>query len=584
MGIILSSIHLHAQVRTLEEFETKENWNFIRSDGVSLNLGNEPGLTGKAIRFDYDFTKGTGYGGIQKFFAIDLPENFEFTFWLKANSPDNNFEIKFIDSTGNNVWWVSNRNYDFPEEWKKIRIKKRHISFAWGPTNDQSLKRIDRIEFTVASFVGGKGTLWLDDLKFEPLPPETGNYPQPLFTASSFVPNHPAAAMGDPSQESFWQSRDLTNQHILTDFTVRREFGGVHINWVKGASAKAFDILLSDDGKTWENVYQVQSNQGDISFIRLPESEARFLKILLHSGNSPSGFGIQEVRFPDVKSTLTLNDFLMYSSKHSTAGDYPRYFSGQASYWTLTGVNNDVKEALINEEGMVEVEKARFSIEPLLKTGEKLYNWSNVKTTQSMGSSGKSGDFEFLPSATWLCPDVEFTTAISTSGEANKNSVLSIQYTLKNLSNQAKDVDLYLLIRPYQVNPYYQFLNLPGGAGKISTISEKSNGTIAVDDKVILTQTKYDAFGVCASDEGNPVDFVRNGIIPADKSVTDEQGLAQGILQYRIHLKPGGQEILTLVVPFYGENIPTGALTTQSVLEASAKTAAFWNEKTGHIR
>ena len=111
--------------------------------------------------------------GIQKLFPIDLPDNYEFTFYVKAESPANNFEIKFIDSTGNNVWWVNNRSYDFPEEWKKIRIKKRHIDFAWGPTTDQSLKRIDRIEFTIASVVGGKGTIWIDDLKFEPLQPET---------------------------------------------------------------------------------------------------------------------------------------------------------------------------------------------------------------------------------------------------------------------------------------------------------------------------------------------------------------------------------------------------------------------------
>ncbi len=126
---------------------------------------------------DYDFTKGTGYGGIQKLFPIDLPDNYEFTFYIKAESPSNNFEIKFIDSTGNNVWWVNNRSYNFPGEWKKIRIKKRHINFAWGPIADHSFKRVDRIEFTIASVVGGKGTVWIDDLKFEPLPPETQSWP-----------------------------------------------------------------------------------------------------------------------------------------------------------------------------------------------------------------------------------------------------------------------------------------------------------------------------------------------------------------------------------------------------------------------
>nr|MCU0345067.1 hypothetical protein [Ignavibacterium sp.] len=143
---------LFAQIQTLDDFENSNGWSEFISDGVTLDISTDTGLNGNAIRFDYDFTKGTGYGGIQKFFPIDLPDNYEFTFYLKAESPANNFEIKFIDSTGNNVWWVNNRNYEFPKEWKKIKIKKRHINFAWGPIDDQSLKRIDRIEFTIASF------------------------------------------------------------------------------------------------------------------------------------------------------------------------------------------------------------------------------------------------------------------------------------------------------------------------------------------------------------------------------------------------------------------------------------------------
>ena len=80
---LLTTILIHAQIRTLDEFENKAGWNFIKSDGVNLNLSNEKGLTGNAIRFDYDFTNGTGYGGIQKLFPIDLPDNYEFTFFYK---------------------------------------------------------------------------------------------------------------------------------------------------------------------------------------------------------------------------------------------------------------------------------------------------------------------------------------------------------------------------------------------------------------------------------------------------------------------------------------------------------------------
>ncbi|HZJ74243.1 MAG TPA: hypothetical protein VFC87_05520, partial [Perlabentimonas sp.] len=94
-----------AQSIQLDGFETKGGWEFIKSDGVDLRLASKKGIEGQAVQLDYDFTKGTGYGGIQKWFAIDLPENYEFTFWIKAESPANNFEIKFIDSSGDNVWW-----------------------------------------------------------------------------------------------------------------------------------------------------------------------------------------------------------------------------------------------------------------------------------------------------------------------------------------------------------------------------------------------------------------------------------------------------------------------------------------------
>ena len=33
-----------------------------------------------------------------------------------------------------------------------------------------------------------------------------------------------------------------------------------------------------------------------------------------------------------------------------------RYFLDEASYWTVVGVNNDIKEALVSEDGIVEVD------------------------------------------------------------------------------------------------------------------------------------------------------------------------------------------------------------------------------------
>jgi hypothetical protein len=574
----------YAQTKTLDEFENKEGWNFIQSDGVNLNLSVEKGLTGNAIRFDYDFTKGTGYGGIQKLFPIDLQENYEFTFYFKANSPANNFEIKFIDSTGNNVWWVNNRNYDFPEDWKKFRIKKRHIHFAWGPTEDQNLKQVDRIEFTIASYVGGKGTIWIDDLKFEPLPPERESYPAPIISTSSSLIIHTPEFILDGLTNTYWQSSGDKDQFVLIDFTTRREFGGLQINWLKEYYAKSFDVLLSEDGKEWEKAYSVQANQGDVSFIRLPEAEAKYVKVNLLESASGKGFGVSEIKFLDIKNSMTPNDFLIYTAKNSPVGDYPRYFREQASYWTISGVNNDVKEAMINEDGMVEVDKGMFSIEPMIKIGDSLYSWSNVKSDQSLGFSGEKSEFNFVPSVNWQCEDLKFITGISASGEANVSSVLEIGYSFENLSDQLKDFEFYLLIRPFQVNPYYQWLNLTGGAGKIKSIQEVENGLISVDDKVILTQKKYDSFSAGIFDDGNVVELIRNGKIPLKKMAVDESGLANGIIKYSLHLNPGEQQVFYVAIPFYKQKPVDEKVGIDYDFRGFDQTTEFWKTKVDHIK
>jgi hypothetical protein len=578
----LSGMTIFGQVQTLDSFENKDGWSFIKSDGVNMDLQTDKGFDGNAVRFDYDFTKGTGYGGIQKLFPIDLPDNYEFTFYLKADSPANNLEIKFLDSTGNNVWWVIMRNYEFPTEWKKITVKKRHISFAWGPTEDKNIHRVDRIEFTISSFMGGKGTIWLDDLKFEPLPPETTDYPLPDISTTSALKGHQPEFMLDNLPETGWQSTSNREQHVMVDFYARREFGGLEIDWMKEHYAEAFDVMLSTNGKDWEKAYSVQANQSDRSFIRLPETEAKFVKLILTKGHLEKWFGIAELKFLDVKSSLTPNDFLIYCSEHSPKGDYPRYFNEQACYWTISGVNNDVKEALINEDGMVEVDKGQFSIEPVIRIGDSLYNWSNVKTSQSIGKNDPR-NFSFVPEVEWTTDSLDLKIEIESVGEANVDSRLIISYSLNIRAKSFSKVDFYLLIRPFQVNPYYQWLNITGGAGKIKSISETSPGAISVDQKTVYSILPYQDFGAFSFDAGNPLELIRSGNFPQGTSATDPNSLAGGIMKYSFEMTAGKTREIDLIIPFY-DKINPEKLDFKSTAADFVRASAFWKSKVDHIK
>ncbi len=577
------SMTLPAQSVSLDDMENTQGWNFIKADGVNLKISNEPGMSDNAIRFDYDFTKGTGYGGIQKLIPLDLPENYEFTFYIKAESPANNLEIKFIDQSGDNVWWVSNRNYTFPTEWKKIRIKKRHIQFAWGPTDDHNIKRVDRIEFTVASFVGGKGTLWIDNLRFEPLPPETENYPQPTVTTTSSVKSQTPGFITDGNYETFWLSKKAENESVTIDCQTRREFGGLQINWHENFQPKSFDVLISDDAKTWEKVYSVTSNQSQVSFIRLFESESRYVQLLFQKNTGIKQIGIQEVNFLKTNESLTPNDFLLYVTEHSPKGNYPRYFTKEASYWTIDGVNNDVKEALINKDAMVEVDKGLFSLEPVVKWGDSVYTWKNINTRASLGSLGNKENFNFTPTVSWTINNTVFETSISSTGEANKSSQLNVRYKITNTNAHPVDFNFYLLIRPFQVNPIYQFLNHPGGVGKLYSLKEE-NGIILADAKKIAFSEPFQSFTAYGFDAGNLVDFIRKRNIQPSDNATDIQGLANGWVTYRVHLEPNQIKEFYAVVPFYYETVNPLPESNADLKAKFNQAEEFWASKTGHIK
>jgi F5/8 type C domain len=593
---LCSLMSVFAQTITIDDFENIKDWSVFKSDGVNLTMSNDAGLKGNAIHFDYDFTKGTGYGGIQSTLGepFDLPENYEFTFYLKAESPSNNFEIKFLDSTGQNVWWVNNRSYDFPKDWKKIKIKKRHIYFAWGPTSDQSLKRIDRIEFTVASFVGGKGTVWIDELKFEELPDENQPLPQPTFFATSELDEHPIEFISDNNPATYWQSINKYDQFVEIDFHQIREFGGIIIKWLEGKHPTDFSLWSSADREDWEEIYKVESFRGGISFIPLKEMETRYLKIYFHNKIGVDGFAIKEIEIKDIQFSNTPNDFFVNVAKEYPRGYYPRYFYEEGTYWTVVGVNNDVKEALINEDGMVEVDKKSFSIEPFLFVDDKLVTWNDVKQLQSLLQDDlpvKRNNYLPIPSVFWNFDNLYLETKIFASGMANQNSVLYLRYTITNNSLERRKGNLFLAIRPFQVNPYYQWLNITGGTSELSSIKYDYGTIIINNDKIIMPITKEDDFGAAKFDEGDITSFLSENNIPRTKSIIDESGFASGCLRYSFDLDKGEMKSIYLAVPYskfetyWLPIVPFGeGPIEERVNQLISVNKNFWESKVNHIK
>src|SRR3546814_8657538 len=87
------------------------------------------GVQGRALCLDYDFNDVSGYVGLQRDLPIDYPENYAFAFELRGDSPANDLEMKFVDASGDNVWWVKKTCYRSEEHTSELQSLMR-ISYA----------------------------------------------------------------------------------------------------------------------------------------------------------------------------------------------------------------------------------------------------------------------------------------------------------------------------------------------------------------------------------------------------------------------------------------------------------------------
>jgi hypothetical protein len=609
----------------LDSFDSVSQWTATPADGVEITVHPDTsGQHGRSMRVDFDFHGHGGYAVIHRPLNLTLTPNYEFSFAIRGESvapdgsrtdaPKNTLEFKLVDSTGDNVWWSNNPDFNFPRDWRTITRKKRQIAFAWGPTADKDLKRFAAIEIAITAGPGGKGSIWLDDLAVTPLDPDARYNLTPRITASSQDKDFVALSAIDSALSTSWRSAKRTPNSpaavdtISIDFLKRREFGGVVIDWESGRRSMSYSLQTSKDGQTWEDVYRVNRNlvppPGSTSLattIRaalkggvaapipqlrdylqiLDGADGRLLRIVLSRPEGQQGFGIREIGIKPIDWAPTENDLYFAMAKDAPRGSYPRYLSNEQSYWTVIGVDRDSAEGLINEEGQIEVGRGKFSIEPFLYTDGKLVTWNDVKTSVASNPEALP-----LPQVTWSTKDLNLTINAFASGPVD-SSVLYARYRIANNTRSHKRLTLYLALRPLQVNPPWQFLNRPGGAADILSIALQGSTAQLTNNMFVRSLSSPSGFGAAAFYDGNIVDWLRTGKLPTSVSVQDPVAHASAAFAYQIELGPHATSSpIDIAVPLHGGDLSSPpTLPGQGERAVSTqfdKAQSEWREKLGH--
>jgi hypothetical protein len=544
--------------KLLDNFEDLSSWHAITSGQARLQISRDRGLRGSAMRLDFDFRGAGGFVVARKAFPLEIPESYSFGFNIRGSAPANIFEFKLVDESNQNVWRYRVEALDFPEEWRPLSIRSSQIVFAWGPLGGGPPARVAAIELVIAAGPGGRGTVCFDALWFR----DDTYRLTPTVNASSALPGHEPQHAVTPSETLSWQSEVSDEpQWFLIDFQQEREYGGLVIQWEKGFQARRFDVQVSVDGTTWSLAYATTQGGTERSYIYLPQTISRYIRLNLRQSVEGSGFAIRRIEVKPYEFSRTMNHFFQNIAQEETVGLYPKYLLGRQTYWTPVGTGEGDTQALMNEEGMVEVDKGAFSIEPFVFADRTLFTWADVHLRQEL-----TGAFLPLPSCEWHTGTFTMKITAFATGEPDR-SVLFIRYRIVNPGKERQPLRLFTALRPFQVTPSWQNWRAFGGVSPIRELRFSGGAAWVNGNRPVIPLTAPSGFGAAAFAAGDVTKHLSLGRAPLQEEVLDEFGYASGVFLFDLDLAPGSGAEVYLAVPFAAETI--GDASSLSALQGS---------------
>jgi len=572
------------RAQVLESFDSVAAFQSLPSDGVSLMLRVDSGVAGSALRFDFDFHGHAGYAVARRAFALTtLPPNWAITVRVRGNALPNTLELKFVDSTGQNVWWMRRLALRVTSGWTTLRFRPSDLSFAWGPLGGGPPRGIAALEIAITAGEGGRGWIALDQLTLTALPLPVADSVRPRLTASSSangtspdqaIPRDFFMAprgIATTATDSGWHSAGDGAQWLELDFGGARQLGGLVLDWSATDWPLNYDVESSDDGRVWSVQRTVLDAAGGRRFIHLPALETARLRLAFHRSSHGAGYGLRAVYLLADSAAATRSAFLERVAQASQPGSWPRPLSAQQSYWTVVGIPRDVRDALFSEDGNVESRPGTFSVEPFLHDGATLLTWTDGTTTHSLEDGALP-----VPTARRIAADLELATTSFATGSPG-HSIVWIRYRVVNRRAASHTVQLFATIRPVQVNPPWQFLGTPGGAASVRSLRWDGRAIVVNDTDRVVAVTLPTHVGMSAFDAGSVVERMRAGTLPAVGEVADSTGFASGAFSWTLALAPHDSADVWLALPAPGDELAPG---TSPLVSARA----LWQRELGAVQ
>lgn len=527
LALALHAAPACAQAVTIDDFASIDDWTTFAPEGVRVEITPDAG----ALRIDYAFERGGGFAIVRRAVDIDVEGNHVFSFRVKGDAPANDLEFKLLDDSGDNVWWHNRRRYTPPADWQTLSSSRRSIEFAWGPSQDRTLRHVAGIEFAIASATGGKGTIWIDDLRFAPLP-EPLPIDAPVRLTSTESEREIVANTQSPIELAHTPLDEGVEIHLGTP----RPLGGLILGF-DNAQADPFTLAVQgrDASGAWVDLAADVRVETATSVVTFDGESLTAIRLAAHDAADEAA-AVKRIEFLPIEAHENPNRLLEILATTGQRTHLPAYYTGERTFWTVAGLPGEKGEALLDENGSIEPVKAGPRLQPALLVGGKLLGgWNADSRTQSLLSGWMP-----IPTASWTHGDLRVDAMLV----PGLNGASSVYFSVTNTGYVKRNVSLVLAARPFQVLPQWQFLNVTGGVAPIATLDVEPM-TMHADGEVIFradmpaTRTAATHFGA-----GEIMQRLADGTLAFNETsrAPDKARLASGAWVYDFTLPPSTSE------------------------------------------
>jgi hypothetical protein len=222
----------------------------------------------------------------------------------------------------------------------------------------------------------------------------------------------------------------------------------------------------------------------------------------------------------------TPNERIAEAARRASPGTYARSWSGEPLYWTVVGAPEGDHEALLSEDGALEPMKGGYSIEPFLWVDGVRIAARDAVRSQSL----EDGDLP-IPSVTWEHPRV----SLRVRAFAADDDVAFASYRIGNPGEQKRSVELWLALRPMQVLPTWQFLDMAPGFAAIREMDMDATRVRVNGADALWLLAPPDRFGAAAGDMSRQLERFE---MPDAREAHSDDGFCGGLLAWRMTLAP----------------------------------------------